>query len=52
MNKKIIRFEVKFETENKNIYQLEYRDGEWRGTPGTNGSELSEVIIKFLEENK
>jgi hypothetical protein len=51
MKKEIVKFDCKFQVDGI-VYHLDYRDGEWRGTPGTDGKKLADIIIKFLKDNK
>lgn len=49
MKNNILKFELKIEDE-KNKFRIVYENGEWKGTPGTNGKETAKEAILFLQQ--
>jgi hypothetical protein len=48
-DKKIFELDLQIITTENEILRINCVDGQWKGTPGTNGKETAKLAIKFLQ---
>jgi len=50
MKKNVLKFELLIQ-DKENEFRIVYDNGEWKGTPGTNGKETAKLAIEFLKSH-